>query len=89
MSNRVSLEDVEQMAEQLRPPDRLKLVAHICDQLSEAAVERNHFGDAEAGRLSEVDAWLAECDAVAQSIEGEFDSAEEIREIRHRRADRL
>jgi hypothetical protein len=40
-------------------------------------------------RLAEVDAWLAECDAVAESIEGEFDFAEDQRQIREERASRL
>jgi hypothetical protein len=40
-------------------------------------------------RLAKVDAWLAECDAVAESIEGKFDSAEDIGQIRGERANRL
>jgi len=36
-----------------------------------------------------VDAWLAECDAVAESIEGEFDAAQDLRQIREERASRL
>jgi hypothetical protein len=46
-------------------------------------------GHTESERLRRVDAWLAECDAVAESIEGEFDSAEDLRRIRHERARRL
>lgn len=34
MANGVTLEQVEQMVEQLPPPERLKLAAHICEQLS-------------------------------------------------------
>jgi hypothetical protein len=77
------------MAEQLPPPDRLKLIAHICEQLSKSEVKGAHVGEVEKERLSEVDAWLAECDEVAQSIEGEFDSAEDLRTIRQERASRL
>jgi hypothetical protein len=44
---------------------------------------------AQRTRLAEVDAWLAECDAVAESIEGEFDSAKDLRQIREERASRL
>ena len=36
--------------------------------------------------LAQVDAWLADCDAVAESIEGEFDAAEEILDGREARA---
>lgn len=39
--------------------------------------------------LEEVDAWLAECDVVVESIEGEFDSAEDLRQIREERASRV
>jgi len=39
--------------------------------------------------MAQVDAWLAECDAVAESIDGEFDSAKDLREIREDRASRL
>jgi hypothetical protein len=34
MANRATLEQVEQLAAQLPPPEQLKLVAHICEQLS-------------------------------------------------------
>ena len=40
-------------------------------------------------RLAEMDAWLAECDVVAESIEGEFDSAGDLRQIRAERASQL
>ncbi len=39
--------------------------------------------------LAEVDAWLPECDAVAESIEGQFDSAEDLRQIRENRQQQL
>jgi hypothetical protein len=35
------------------------------------------------------DASLAELDAIAESIEGQFDSTEDIRQIREERANRL
>jgi hypothetical protein len=89
MSNQVSLEDVERMAEQLPAQDRLRLIAHICEQLSENGGDELGNGHTESERLRRVDAWLAECDAVAESIEGEFDSAEDLRRIRHERARRL
>jgi hypothetical protein len=48
----------------------------------------------DAGRMKRereatADALLQELDAIAESIEGEFDSAEDIRQIRQERADRL
>jgi methylglyoxal synthase len=38
---------------------------------------------------AKADALLAELDAIAESIEGDFDSAEDIRQIRKERTDRL
>jgi len=90
MSNRVTLEQLEQQVAQLPPHEQLKLVAHISKQLS--AMPLATPTEAIAGerarqeRLAKVDAWLAECDAVAESIEGEFDSAEDLRRIREERA---
>lgn len=88
MSNQVSLEDVERMAEQLPAQDRLRLVARICEQLSDGGDELSN-DHTESERLLRVEAWLAECDTVAESIEGEFDSAEDLRRIRYERASRL
>lgn len=76
------------MAEQLPAQDRLRLVARICEQLSDGGDELSN-GHTASERLRRVDAWLAECDAVAESIEGEFDSAEDLRKIRYERASRL
>ena len=84
MSDRIALEDVERLAVQLPPTDQLKLVAHVCEQLSSNATVGGNE-EALKERLEEVDAWLVECDAVAGSIEGEFDSAEDLRQIREER----
>jgi hypothetical protein len=88
MSNRVTLEEMEQMAARLPLSEQLKLIAHICEQLSATA---NSVADERnlEHQVAQADAWLAECDAVAESIEGEFDSAKDIREIREDRASRL
>lgn len=89
MSNGVTLEQVEQLAVQLLPSERLKLVARLCEQLSAMPPVESSEQQAKRERLAQVDAWLAECDAVAESIEGEFDAAEDIRRIREERASRL
>jgi len=86
MFNRVTLEEVEQLVTQLSLQERLKLVARICEQLSATAVVENDKEKARRERLAQVDAWLAKCDTVAESIEGEFDAAEDIRQIREERA---
>jgi hypothetical protein len=40
-------------------------------------------------RLAKADALLAKLDAIAESIEGQFDSAKDIRELREERTNRL
>ncbi|MBI4639748.1 MAG: hypothetical protein HY731_03590 [Candidatus Tectomicrobia bacterium] len=89
MLDRVTLEQMEKLVAQLPPLERLKLVAHICEQLSVTQIAESDKEKTRRERLVQVDAWLAECDTVAESIEGEFDSAEDIRQIREERANRL
>lgn len=88
MSDEITLENVERMAMKLPPRDRMKLVTRIREQLSAAAsVDTNpeHVG---VESLTKVDAWLADCDAVAEAVEGEFDSTADLRAIREERASR-
>ena len=86
MSHRATLDQVEQLAVQLPSREQLKLVAHISEWLSvtplatpteESGVER-----AQRERLAQIDAWIAQCDQVAELWEGEFDSAADLRRIR-------
>ena len=89
MSNRVALKQMEQQVAQLSPQEQLKLVAYIAEQLSTRSLVVPTREIEEQVRLVEVDAWLAECDAVAESIEGEFDSAKDLRQIREEKASSL
>ena len=88
MSNQVTIEQVEQLAMQLPSPEQLKLVARISEQLSGFAPKIPSSGIEQVQREREAmaDALLAELDAIAESIEGEFDSAEDIRQIREEKA---
>lgn len=88
MSNMVTVEEVEQQVIQLPVSEQLKLVARICEQLSATARGERDEEQARRNHLAQVDAWLAECDAVADSIDGAFDAAEDIRHIREERATR-
>ena len=88
MSNKMTLEQLEQQVAQLPPHEQLKLVAHISEQLINLALvattqENNKEGA--KSRLAKVDAWLAECDKVAELWEGEFDSAADLHRIRDER----
>jgi predicted Zn-dependent peptidase len=91
MPNSVTFEQVEQLAAQLSTPEQLKLVARISGQLSNlmATIESSGMESVRLEREAMADALLAELDAIADSIEGNFDSAEDIRQIREERANRL
>jgi hypothetical protein len=91
MSERVTLEQVEQLAMQLPPAEQLKLMAHISERLSrlETMVSPSDAGRMKREREATADALIQELDAIAESIEGEFDSAEDIRQIREERANQL
>ena len=89
MSDEITLGNVERMAMKLPPQDRMKLVTRIREQLSAGAIvdaRPEHLG---VDSLMKVDAWLADCDAVAEAVEGEFDSTADLRAIREERASRL
>jgi len=91
MSNSVTLEQVEQLVMQLPPTEQLKLIAHISNQLSRSGMRvlSSNAELAKREREAMADALLQELDAIAESIEGEFDSAEDIRQIREERTNRL
>ena len=86
MTNIVSLEQLEELATQLPLAERLQLVAHICQQLSTALTAEPAAESSEERarqeRLTKLEAWLAECDKVAELWEGEFDSAADLRRMR-------
>jgi hypothetical protein len=88
----VPLKQIKQHVALLPPQEQLKLMAYIAQQLSTITLPAPAMKieeHARLARLAEVDAWLAECDVVAESIEGEFDAAEDLRQIREERASRL
>lgn len=91
MSNTVTFEQVGQLAAQLPPPEQLKLVAYISERLSsmlKASLSLNPDSTRRA-REAMADTLLAELDAIAESIEGQFDSAEDVRQIREERSNRI
>lgn len=85
----VALEQVEELVAQLPPTEQLRLVAHVCEQLSTTlpavSPEESAEEQAQRERVAQLDAWLAECDEVAELWEGEFDSAADLRRIRDER----
>jgi len=91
MSNKVTFEQVERLVIQLPPPEQLKLVARISEQLSGFMPMIPPLDKERAQREREAmaDALLAELEAIADSIEGEFDSAADIRQVREEQANHL
>jgi predicted membrane chloride channel (bestrophin family) len=79
MSEALNLERVEDLVSQLPTLDKLKLAAHIYEQLN--STSQNEENTEFTGiltlqeRLAKLGAWLAECEQVADLWEGDFDSA--------------
>ena len=88
MSTKETIDQVEQLAMQLPPTEQLKLMAHISDKLSRLGITVPPADAEQVQREREAmaDALLQELDTIAESIEGKFDSAEDIRQIREERA---
>ncbi len=87
MSDAVTLEQVEGLAAQLAPQEQLKLLACISEWLSQLPLTVQE-PEAERQRreyAARIEAFLKMCDEVAGQIEGEFDSAEDLRQIREER----
>ena len=89
----VTLGEVAQLADQLPLSDQMKLLAHLCQQLrvpfpTAVTVEGN---EPQARHLREViaDTFLQELDEIAGSIEGQFDAASDLRQIRQQRVNQL
>ena len=89
MTETVTLAQVEALAAQLPPTERLQLVAHVCEQLSVTlpALTMTQQSNGPKGTRTnrQLTQWLAECDAVAELWTGEFDSAEDLRRMRDER----
>ncbi len=78
----MELEDVEKIVLQLDPQDQRKLADGIYRQLSSRPFESAAQRQARRERML---AAISKCDEIADSIDGEFDSAEDMRIIRERR----
>jgi len=91
MSTKETLDQLEQSVMQLPPNEQLKLMARMSDNLTRLELTVSPAAPEQVQREREAmaDALLQELDTIAESIEGEFDSAEDIREIREERGNRL
>ena len=90
MANRVTLEQVEQLAGQLPPAEQLKLVSRLSERLTETISQPLTVSKKEAERrrkerARQAAAILRECDRAAAAFTRRTDSAETIRRIREER----
>ena len=84
MSENLSLEQVEELAERLPPHEQLKLIAFISERLSQFPYNKQKSNYTEY-----INSFLEACDKVAKQIGGDFDSAEDLRQIRRERIESL
>jgi transcriptional regulator with XRE-family HTH domain len=91
MSSQSTLAQLEQQVAQLSPNDQLKLMAHIAEQLSSLPLNviEDKADTSPQQREREADEILALCDAAAEMWEGQFDVAEEIRQMRKERDEQV
>jgi len=89
----ITLGEVAQLADQLPLPDRMKLLAHLCQQLRvpfpAAVTVEGDEPQARQIREAIADTFLQELDTIAENIEGQFDAVADLRQIRQRRANQL
>ena len=87
MSINVTGEELQKRLTSLPPAEQLKLMAHLCEQLNSSLFSKKSEVTNEWAQKREIgaDELLALCDAAAEMWEGEFDVAEEIRQMRQER----
>jgi hypothetical protein len=87
ISTGVTFDELKQKVTQLALTEQLKLVSYICDQLTAQSLVSKTLASKDDTSLhqKEADKLLALCDAAAEMWEGEFDAAEDIRQMRRER----
>ena len=83
MATQPTLERLEQQITRLPVRDQLRLIARISERLSITPLEMEKQPPGDADEL------LALCDAAADMWEGEFDAAQEIRQMRQERDEQI
>jgi len=83
----LTFEELERQVERLTPQQQLRLLTRISEKLSAVTFDAIPPKESEEKRMHQerlvkFNAWLAECDRVADLWEGEFDSAADLRRIR-------
>jgi len=91
MNRSTTLEELEELALGLSDPEQLELIAFVGERLGIPIDRRRLRTAATTGqeRQTKADALLRELDAIAGSIGGQFDSAQDIQKIRTEKANSL
>jgi hypothetical protein len=74
MAENLLLKQVEELAEKLLPHEQLKLIAFISERLSQFPYNNDY--------AEYINSLFEACDSVAEQIDGDFDSAKDLRQIR-------
>ena len=87
MQNKLTLKKLEQQIVRLPIHEQLKLIARISELLSMAQLDRMMAIEEQTSlvqeREKEADKILNICDSAAEKWEGDFDSIQDIRQMRH------
>jgi len=92
MAETAILEEIERLIEQLPTTQRLKLMARICEQLSDETAIDQIESKAEKSknkRLQLAKHLLAEVEDVKDDSQGEFDVVDDIKRLRQERIKRI
>ena len=88
MAETITLEQIEKLVGQLPPTQQLKIIAHICKQLSAAStIERigSEMERLKQKRLQLVEELLSEVEHVEDDSQGKFDATADLRQLREER----
>ncbi|MGH7597393.1 MAG: hypothetical protein ACREOI_13655 [bacterium] len=91
ISTGLTFDELKQKVTQLALTEQLKLVSYICEQLTAQSLVSKTLAskDDTLLRQKEADKLLALCDAAAEMWKGEFDAAEDVRQMRRERDDQI
>jgi hypothetical protein len=89
MSENLTLEEVEHIVDRLSTHEKLKLMSHIRENISEPILQQTDENQQDQDYLARMDAFLDLISKISAKSNGSVDSAEDIRQIREERMSNL
>ncbi|MFQ6126038.1 MAG: hypothetical protein ACE5R6_15735 [Candidatus Heimdallarchaeota archaeon] len=89
MSNKVTLNQIKQLVAQLTPQEQIKLIALICQRLSELTLPETTEERWKLDYATRVEAYLKLSEEMAATTVNDVDSVQDIRQAREERTSRL